>query len=211
MLKHSINLVPARQNLYQAKLVFYLFLASLAMFFVASMITYLIVRVQAFQPIPDAVPGSILTQGPEVYQPLKLPASFWISTFILVMVSVFLQRACWLVHREKQSGFRAWLIFSLGWALLFVFIQSFGMVDLAIQHFSKTDGSTKVYGMSFTLAFIHALHVLGGMIFLGFVIFQAFRDRYDHERHWAVDHCASYWHFLDIVWACMLITFVVTQ
>ena len=50
-----------------------------------------------------------------------------------------------------------------------------------------------------------------GMVFLGFIIYQAFKDRYDHERHWAVDHCASYWHFLDVVWACMLITFIVTQ
>ncbi len=211
MLKQSINLVPARQNLYQAKLVFYLFLASLGMFFLASMITYLVVRDQAFRPIPDAVPGSILTQGPDVYQSLKLPASFWISTLFLILVSVFLQRACWLVHREKQTGFRRWLVWSLLAALVFVLIQSFGMADLVTQHFSKSDGSTKVYGMSFTLAFIHALHVLGGMVFLGFVIYQAFRDRYDHERHWAVDHCASYWHFLDVVWACMLITFVVTQ
>lgn len=210
MLKQSINLVPARQNLYQAKMVFYLFLASLGMFFIASMITYLIIRAQAFRPIPDAIPGSILTQGPEVYQPLLLPMSFWISTVILILVSLFLQRACWSVQREKQTGFRRWLIWALGGALVFVLIQSVGMADLATQHFSKTDGSTKVYGMSFTLAFIHALHVLGGMVFLGFVIYQAFRNRYDHERHWAVDHCASYWHFLDVVWVCMLITFTVT-
>jgi cytochrome c oxidase subunit 3 len=209
MLKKTINLVPARQNLYQAKLVFYLFLASLGMFFLASMITYLVIRSQAFKPIPDAVPGGILTQGPDIYESLTLPISFWVSTVLLVLVSVFLQRACWLVQREKQTGFRYWLVWSLAGALVFVLIQSFGMADLATQHFSKTDGSTKVYGMSFTLAFIHALHVLGGMVFLGFVIYQAFRDRYDHERHWAVDHCASYWHFLDVVWACMLITFVV--
>ena len=209
MLKKTINLVPARQNLYQAKLVFYLFLASLGMFFLASMITYLVIRAQAFRPIPDAVPGGILTQGPDIYESLTLPISFWVSTLLLVLISVFLQRACWLVQREKQTGFRYWLVWSLAGALVFVLIQSFGMADLATQHFSKTDGSTKVYGMSFTLAFIHALHVLGGMVFLGFVIYQAFRDRYDHERHWAVDHCASYWHFLDVVWACMLITFVV--
>jgi cytochrome c oxidase subunit 3 len=209
MLKQSINLIPARRDLYQAKMVFYLFLASLGMFFIASLVTYLIIRVQAFRPIADAVPGSILTQGPEIYLPLKLPVTFWISTMVLVLVSVFLQRACWLVHREKQVGFRRWLIWGLLAAVAFTLIQSFGMVDLLSQHFSQSDGSTKVYGMSFTLAFIHALHVLGGMIFLGFVIFQAFRNRYDHERHWAVDHCASYWHFLDVVWACMLITFVV--
>ena len=104
-----------------------------------------------------------------------------------------------------------WLMISLVAAIAFVLIQMFGLSDLLGQHFSQPDGSMKVYGMSFTLSLIHALHVLGGMVFLGFIIYQAFKNRYDHERHWAVDHCASYWHFLDVVWACMLITFIVTQ
>lgn len=211
MLKQSMNLVPARPAMYQAKLVFYLFLASLGMFFIASMLTYLIVRQQAFRPIEDAIPNSILTMGPEVYQSLTLPMSFWISTLVLILVSVFLQRACWLVHREKQIDFRRWLIWSLLAAGVFVLIQSFGMHDLLSQHLSQSDGSAKVYGMSFTLSFIHALHVVGGMVFLAYVTRQAFRGKYDHERHWAVDHCASYWHFLDVVWACMLITFVVAR
>jgi cytochrome c oxidase subunit 3 len=210
MLKQSINLIPARRDLYQAKMLFYLFLASLGMFFLGSMVTYLVIRDQAFHPIPDAVPGSILTQGPEIYQSLKLPLTFWVSTGMLVLVSVFLQRAVWLVHRERQLDFRRLLVWASVAAVLFVLIQGWGLADLLTQHFSESDGSTKVYGMSFTLSFIHALHVIGGMGFLGWVIYQAKRDRYDHERHWAVDHCASYWHFLDVVWACMLITFVVT-
>jgi len=211
MLKQSINLIPARRDLYQAKMLFYLFLASLGMFFLGSMVTYLVVRDQAFHPVPNAVPGSILTQGPEVYQPLTLPLTFWLSTGALVFVSVFLQRAVWLVHREKQRDFRRLLIYSAVAAVVFLFFQTFGMADLLTQHFSQTDGSTKIYGMSFTLSFIHALHVIGGMAFLGFIIRQAYRNRYDHERHWAVDNCAGYWHFLDVVWACMLVVFLVTK
>jgi heme/copper-type cytochrome/quinol oxidase subunit 3 len=211
MLKQSINLIPARLALYQAKLVFYLFLASLGMFFVGSLITYLVIRDQAFRPIADAVPGSFLTQGPKVYQPLQIPLTFWFSTGILILVGLLLQRAVWLVHRERQVDFRRLLMMAWFAAIAFTMIQCWGLYVLLAEHFSQPDGSMKVYGMSFALSFIHALHVLGGMAFLGFVIFQAFRDRYDHERHWAVDHCASYWHFLDVVWACMLVTFVVTK
>jgi heme/copper-type cytochrome/quinol oxidase subunit 3 len=211
LLKHSINLIPARRDLYQAKLVFYLFLASLGMFFLASLLTYVIVRDQAFNPIPDAVPNSIATLGPEVYAPLKLPMSFWISTVALIFVSVALHRACWMIRREQQVGFRRWLVAAWIAAIAFTVIQGFGMTHLLSEHFSTYDGSMKVYGMSFTLSFIHALHVIGGMVFLGFVIRQASRNRYDHERHWAVENCASYWHFLDVVWVCMLITFVVAK
>ena len=211
MLKQSIHLMPARQKLYQAKLAFYLFLGSLGMFFLASLITYLIIRDQAFHPIPDAIPDSIATMGPQIYAPLKLPISFWISTVLLVLVSYALHRACFMVRRERQQEFRFFLVVAAVGAVGFVIIQSYGMAHLLEEHFSKSDGSMKVYGMSFSLALIHALHVLGGLIFLGYVMHHAWQEQYDHERHWTVDNCASYWHFLDVVWAVMLVTFVITR
>jgi heme/copper-type cytochrome/quinol oxidase subunit 3 len=211
MLKQSIHLLPARQKLYQAKLGFYLFLASLGMFFIASLITYLIIRDQAFSQIANAVPGSIATIGPKAYAPLKLPISFWISTVLLVLVSFALHRACFMVRRERQQEFRFFLVVGAIGASAFVVIQSFGMAHLLGEHLSKSDGSMKVYGMSFTLSFLHALHVLGGLIFLGMVIRNAWHEQYDHERHWTVDNCASYWHFLDVVWAAMLIMFFLTR
>ena len=213
MLKQSISLVPARRDLYQAKLVFYLFLASLAMFFLASIVTYCVIRVEAFRSVQqtyDAATNSMVSASRQ-YESLKLPFSFWASTSLLILISVFLQRAVWFVQRESQFQFKKALLWAFSFGVLFVVVQCFGMSELFTNHFRQSDGSTKVYGMSFTLAFIHALHVLGGIVFLGFVIFQAFRSRYDHERHWAVDHCAGYWHFLDVVWVCMLLVFVITR
>lgn len=213
MLKQSINLVPSRPDLYQAKLVFYLFIASLTMFFVASLMTYCLVRTDAFQP-EQFFYNSGTNSFESVqrhYETLRVPVSFWTSTGLLVLISIFLQRACWFVHREQQHRFRRCLVWAWAGAVTFVLVQSFGMGQLLTHHFSQTDGSTKIYGMTFTLAFIHALHVLGGIVFLGFVIYQSLRDRYDHERHWAVDHCAGYWHFLDIVWLSMLLVFAITR
>lgn len=213
MLKQSISLVPARPALYQAKLVFYLFIASLTMFFIASLITYCTVRVEAFRGVQNVYDAATNSMVPEerTYEQLRLPVSFWTSTLLLILMSVLLQRACWLVHREQQIKFRSCLIWAWVVAIGFLFIQTFGMVELVSHHFSQSDGSTKVYGMSFTLALIHAAHVLGGIGFLGYVIFQASRNRYDHECHYPVDHCAGYWHFLDAVWFSMLIVFVITK
>ena len=213
MLKQSINLIPARRELYQAKLVFYLFIASLTMFFVASLITYCMIRVEAFRSIQQTYDAATNTMVATTrsYESLKVPASFWASTSLLIVISVFLQRAVWFVCRECIYKFRSSLMWAWAAAVIFVLIQTFGMAELVSNHFSQSDGSTKVYGMSFTLAFIHALHVLGGMVFLGYVIYQSFQGKYDHERHWAVDHCAGYWHFLDIVWVVMLAVFAITK
>lgn len=195
MLKQSLHLVPLRRDHYQAKLVFALFIASLSMFFLAGLASYVIIRNQAFMPIQ------------RTYAPLVLPVAFWASTLTLIFTSIFLERACWFVRRQHLQPFFRNLVYALVASLFFVLMQTQGLVELVDEHFSTLDGSTKIYGISFALSFIHALHVLGGMIFLGYVITQARRLRYDHERHWAVSHCAGYWHFLDIVWIVMLVTF----
>ena len=61
--------------------------------------------------------------------------------------------------------------------------------------------------MVIVLAVLHGLHVAGGVIALGIVAARAAIGRYDHERYWAVDFSALYWHFLDVIWLCMLTAF----
>lgn len=198
MLRRSFHLITARRDLYQATLVFALFIASLTMFFLATLATYIIIRTQAFQPIQRE------------YVALSIPVSFWISTGLLLIVSFFLERAWWCVRRELREGFLFSLRAAFWSAILFTEIQGLGMAQLLVQHFGQIDGSTKAFGMSFTIAFIHTLHVLGGLVFLGFIWVLACRQRLDHERDWAVRHCAGYWHFLDVVWLAMLSTFMIT-
>ncbi|MGI9517262.1 MAG: cytochrome c oxidase subunit 3, partial [Pirellulaceae bacterium] len=160
--------------------------------------SYYIIRTQAFQPVTRE------------YLQLRLPLTFWLSTVTLIFVSGFLQASVWAVRREYQTIFCRFLVFAWIAALAFLGIQYFGLMELIQIHFTQADGSTKAYGLCFTMALLHALHVLGGMVFLGFVIWQAFHERYDHERNYAVEHCAAYWHFLDVVWVSMLLTFLIT-
>ena len=173
-------------------------MVSLGVFFAASLTSYIIIRFQSFQPITRD------------YLSLEVPLTFWLSTLALIFVSGFLQRAVWCIRREQQIWFRRWLVGAWIAALAFLAVQWSGMNNLWGIHFTAVDGSTKIYGICFTLAFVHALHVLGGMVFLAWVIYQGYRNRYDHERNFAVEHCAAYWHFLDVVWVCMLLTFYFT-
>lgn len=200
MLKKSWLLMSGRRELYRSKLVFHLFLLSLSVFFTAGMLTYLFLRMNTFRR------GELIN-----YVPLQIPLSFWLSTGILFVVSFALHNAVSAIHVNRMALFHRWLWIGTIAAILFTLVQAFGMRQLLAVHFSASDGSTKAFGICFTMAFLHALHVLGGLVFLGFVIRQSLHQRYDHERHWAVDNCASYWHFLDVVWIIMLLTFFVAR
>jgi len=86
VLKESLNLVSARRDHYKATVFFYWFMASLAMFFIASLLTYVIIRTQSFNPIQRE------------YVRLSMPQSFWLSTIFLLGTSLLLERTVWLVR-----------------------------------------------------------------------------------------------------------------
>ena len=196
MLKRSLLLLQSRKENYQHKLAFYLFLVSLGVFFLASMMAFAIIATASVKPTDLK---------------LNIPFSFWLSTGSLLCTSAALHFAVENVHREQQEAFRRCLFIGLGCAIVFCIVQCFGMTHLINTHAMHGDGQAKLYGISFTLAFVHALHVLGGMIFLLVIVRRALEGEYDHEKHYPVDMCATYWHFLDGVWIVMLATFLIPK
>lgn len=179
-------------ELFQARLLFYLFILTIAVFFVGGLLTYVIVRTT------NPVDASIA---------IEIPTAFWWSTALLILISVCLQRSVWFVRRQRMSHSLNNLFYGLLFACAFVFVQWLGLDHLLKLHFQLSRESATSHGVFFFIAVLHALHILGGMIYLVYVVIQSFRDKYDHERHWAIDNCAGYWHFLGVVWLAMLATF----
>jgi len=207
--------VPRRAN----TIGIYLFLASLAMLFFASILGYVLIRANN----SDVDFGTV-----------KLPPTFLVSTLFMLAGSFTMHRALVKIRQEKQDAFRLYLTTTLVFASLFVFIQLPAMLGLWQQHSTlmtewvAANGphtanpavlppptanvgdeiisgrrSVPFYGLVMVLILIHAMHVVGGMVALGIVARNGYRGRYDHEEHAGVSNCVLYWHFLDGVWIIM--------
>ena len=140
-----------------------------------------------------------------------LPPSFLISTALLAAVSFLLERAVWMVRRERQSPFRTSLLLALIVGGCFTSVQAWGLSSLRLYEGAHpefaTDESAGVNSFLFLFAFLHAMHVTVGILFLVLVTVRANADRYDHEYFWGVRLCAWYWHALGIVWLVILAAF----
>ncbi len=171
-------------------------LASLGIFFLASLLLFaLFVWQQA-------------TIEPEAFASLRLPRSFIGSTLLLVGISWCLRSAVQAVRRDQFQRLQQQLVVAGLMTAAFLLLQSEGMWWLLTVEEPLTQAVTGTYRLIFLLAFLHAVHVLVGMVILGRVIWYAFQLRYDHERHWGVRFCGWYWHFLDGVWLVLLVAFV---
>lgn len=173
-----------------------LFLASLSMLFAAAMVGYAIIRLSGHRSPQSGT--------------LHLPPILWLSTLLVICVSFTMSRAVAAVRREQIRAFAAWLTASLLLAIGFLVVQTPAMIGLLVEHARYRASGVFLYGLIFVLVLLHALHVLGGMIALVRVRWQARRGVYDHEHFQPVRHAAMYWHFLDIIWILMFVTFLAT-
>ncbi len=175
----------------------WLFLGSLGIFFLSSMILFVIFVAMRLQRL-----------GPEV-RDYKLPNGFIFSTLLLVAVSVTLHFAVVAARTNQTKAVLRMSLFAGLFAILFWIVQSHGMYSLVQRSLQVEVPGLSPYGFTFILALLHALHVVGGMVALILVIFGAWREKYDHERYFGLKFCANYWHFLDAVWIVMLVGFSV--
>jgi cytochrome c oxidase subunit III len=173
----------------------WLLLISLGVFFVACIVLYAIYVVLRLSG----------ERGPVA--PFYLPISFIFTTVILVAISTCLHLAVGAVRREARADLLRYLVLAFALALGFFAVQGMGMTWLVARFADDVFADRSLYGFTFVLALLHALHVVGGLIALGVVVVRALHGVYDHESYFAIRFSALYWHFLDGVWLLMLIAF----
>lgn len=177
----------------------WLFLLTLAVFFFSSMLLFLFYVALRIWPESGQRPDSFF-----------LPRSFVPSTMLLIGVSGALEWALRSARRDQTNDVRIASLAALVMGVLFMVIQSEGMYRLLLSTWESQASRNSAYALTLVLAFLHALHVVGGIVGLCITSVQANRERYDHERHFGLRFCTLYWHFLDIVWVLLMACFIIT-
>ena len=127
--------------------------------------------------------------------PLREPLLLWINTAVLVLASVFMQRAKQLAALTNAAA-RSWFMLGGVTALLFVLVQLLIWRQLATAgHFVSSNPASSFF---YLITMMHGLHVLGGVFAWGRALFRDSADSVGFRL--AVDLCTVYWHYLLIVW-----------
>lgn len=164
-----------------------LFLMALAMFFAAAVIGFVVIR--ARQP-----------EWPPAGSP-PLPGGLWLATLILLAGSAAAQAALDAIRRGSQRGLTLGLAVALGLTVLFLGVQVANWT--ALVRAGLTPGRN-LFGFAFyMLTWMHAAHVIGGLVALVPVTTKAFRGGYSAGYHPGVRSVTVYTHFLTAVWIVM--------
>jgi cytochrome c oxidase subunit 3 len=166
-------------------------LASILMLFISLTSAYIVRGVPA------------LSGGDSDWLPLEMPRVLWFTTGVLVVSSLSIELARRALKRNDYAGFRKWISLTTLLGVAFLVGQLMAWRQLAAQGvFINSHPHSSFF---YLLTSLHGIHLLGGVIALGYVTVAALRMRIGFKRRTAVDVTAIYWHFMDGLWIYLFV------
>ena len=134
---------------------------------------------------------------PEMDQTIGL-----IVTSVLLLSSITMYTSEIAIARGNRPLFLSMLVVTAILGLVFlggVMVFEWGLFPSLYEgHLSP--GADKYGAVVFAMTGMHALHVITGVIFIGIVWNLGRKGHFSEKKHWGVESCAIYWHYVDLVW-----------
>jgi cytochrome c oxidase subunit 3 len=136
------------------------------------------------------------------WKPLDAPRLLWLSTALILASSLTFEIARRALKRGNSALYNRWLMVTVLLGLGFLASQLFAWRDLVAQgiYMASNPHSSFFY----VLTGAHALHLLGGILGLDYLLLRSRRagleDHGEEKRLAMASSVALYWHFMDGLW-----------
>ena len=130
--------------------------------------------------------------------PLPKPDLLWVNTIVLVLASIAFEFTKAQARQKKISGIRYGLAISGLLTIAFLVGQLGAWQQLEASGYLLADNPANSF--FYLLTGLHGLHLLGGLLVWGKATWRAWTG---YEVTLSVELCATYWHFLLLVWVVM--------
>lgn len=137
---------------------------------------------------------------------IAMPGQLWLSTALLVLGSVLLQRAAGMAESAtRKDRTRILLLAGGACAVAFLAVQWWSWQALLMQQVTPVGNPAGSF--FYLLTAMHGLHVAGGLAGWVLAARAAWRDPDPGAAAWRIALCARYWHFLLLVWLALYASF----
>ncbi len=154
----------------------------------------------------------LVRKGEGNWAEFELPQIFWWNTAVLFASSLTMQWAYYSAKRNNINWLKTAMVLTVLLGIGFLIGQweswvqltdqkiFFGGNDPSNPHPANPSGS-----FLYVLTGVHAFHLVTGLIFLLVVTTAVFQYKVHSKNMVRIDMCATYWHFLDVLWIYLFV------
>lgn len=135
------------------------------------------------------------------WQGFDLPLIFWYSTATIIASSITIYFALKAFKMRRMERYRQLIVVTAILGIAFMIMQVIGFYNMNDRGIKLIGEGSNVSGsFLFAITTLHMAHVLGGVVALAIMLFQAFRSSRRNYSAVPIENMATYWHFVDGLW-----------
>jgi len=167
------------------KFALWLFIVSVVMFFAAFTSAY------------------IVRQADGNWFHYDIPSVFYYSTVIILLSSATMHWATLATKQDDIPKIKLALIITtvLGFGFLITQFIGYKVLVAADVYFVGNPSGSFFY----VITGVHGLHIVSGIIYLLITLASSFKFKIHSKSMLQVEMCATYWHFLGVLWVYLLV------
>ncbi len=175
-------------SMHPRKFGLWLFIVSVCMMFAALTSAY-IVKFTEGQPL--------------VYD---IPIMFWVTSVVILASSLTMHLAYKSAHKDNIKNVKMFMTITTILGVVFLVGQWYAWIEL-VQAGVFFAGSKSAPTGSFIYVFsgVHAIHIISAVVFLLITLRLAFNNKISSQKTSVIEMCATYWHFLDLLWIYLFV------
>jgi cytochrome c oxidase subunit 3 len=146
----------------------------------------------------------IVKRGDRGWTVIELPWHFYLNSGIIIVSSLFMLLSTRAAKQDKQEALKVLISITTLFGVAFLVGQflAFGELGRMHQYFM---GGPPSHSFIYILSGVHGAHVIGGVVFLLVTLVSVFQGKVHSQSTTKIEMCATYWHFLGIVWLYLFV------
>lgn len=183
--------------IHPAKFTLWLFIVSVILFFGGLTSAYIVSK-------------GVESQN-DIWHYFRIPSVLWYNTAVLIVSSVMLQVGLWGARRGDFNRTKIGYGLTLALGLLFLVGQVIAWMTLDENGVIWGEGGSNSGNYLYILTAVHGLHIVAGLIFVAVILVQLSRGKYSPGKIVGIENCATFWHFLGLLWLYLFIFLLMNQ
>jgi cytochrome c oxidase subunit 3 len=141
------------------------------------------------------------------WRPLQIPRALWLSTALILGSSITFEIARRCLKQRREQAHSRWLLVTVCLGLGFLAAQLLAWRELVVQGVYLVSNPHSSF--FYLLTGVHAVHLLGGILALDYLLLRTWRRNQDtgalSKRQTATDVTGIYWHFMGGLWVFLFL------
>jgi len=159
--------------------------------------------VSVFMLFMSLTSAYIVRQADGNWTIFDLPSMFWLTTVVILLSSVTMQWAYFAAKKDNMSTTRLMVTLTFALGVVFLVGQFYGWKELVLDRVYLVGNPSGSF--VYVITGLHGLHIISALVYVAILLVAVGRGKVHSGRLLSIEMCATYWHFLGVLWLYLFV------